>query len=134
MRSLAVRLHPGDDLKRGLDTLVRRRSLPAACVLSCAGSLDHAAIRFAGRETASRLDGPLEIVSLSGTLSSEGGSHLHIAVSDADGRTSGGHLKEGSQVRTTAEIVIGILPGIRFTRLPDHRTGHMELVIGDAPS
>jgi predicted DNA-binding protein with PD1-like motif len=129
MRALAIRLRPGDDLRRGIEALVGERDLPSACVLSCAGSLTRASLRFAGRPSSSLLDGPWEIVSLSGTLSSGAGSHLHLAVSDAEGRVVGGHLQEGSEVRTTAEVVLGILPDTRFARVHDPRTGCAELVV-----
>ncbi len=53
-----------------------------------------------------RLYGKFEIVSLTGTLA-ESGSHLHAAISDNIGNIIGGHLKKGSIIYTTAEIVIG---------------------------
>lgn len=132
MEALAIRLLPGDDPKAQLESLAVERGISAACILSCAGSLRQAAIRFAGEPDALILEGPLEIISLSGTLSASGRSHLHIAVSDGRGAVIGGHLKEGGIVRTTAEIVIGILPGIHFRRDFDSQTGHPELVIEHA--
>jgi predicted DNA-binding protein with PD1-like motif len=59
----------------------------------------------------------------------ETGSHLHISISDSTGRTIGGHLKEGSIVYTTAEIVLGLLPDIVFERQVDPTYGYKELVI-----
>ncbi len=41
----------------------------------------------------------------------------------------GGHLKEGCLVRTTCELVIGILENTVFKRKPDAQTGFDELVI-----
>lgn len=35
----------------------------------------------------------------------EDGAHLHISVSDGDGRTLGGHLAEGTFVHTTAQPI-----------------------------
>ena len=46
---------------------------------------------------------------------------------DSEGEPKGGHLKEGSLVRTTVEIVIGILPEWKFTREIDPETGYLEL-------
>ena len=52
-----------------------------------------------------------------------------MAVADSSGTVIGGHLCAGSLVRTTAELVIGLLPEWRFSREPDPATGHPELQI-----
>jgi len=124
----ALRLSPGEDLRLSLDELARRENLEAACILNCVGSLHRALLRFADRDGASELGGPLEIICLSGTLSRHGG-HYHLAVADGEGRVMGGHLLVGCEVRTTAEIVVGELPGLSFRREPDPATGYRELVI-----
>ena len=49
--------------------------------------------------------GDLEILSLCGTLSTDG-AHLHITVANSNGAVIGGHLCCGSLVRTTAELGI----------------------------
>jgi predicted DNA-binding protein with PD1-like motif len=126
MKTHSLRLSPGQDLKAALDGLVSAKKWPAACILSAVGSLSSTALRYADAENAEILEGPFEIIALSGTLSRDG-SHLHILVSDSEGESKGGHLKEGSVVRTTAEIVIGILPGWKFTREIDPETGYLEL-------
>ena len=41
----------------------------------------------------------------------------------------GGHLCAGSLVRTTAELVIGLLPEWQFRRAFDPATGYAELRI-----
>lgn len=128
MRTLAVRLLPGQDLKRELADLVRREEIEAGCVLTCVGSLTQVALRFADRHEATTLTGRFEIVSLVGTLSPDG-LHLHMAVSDGDGCTVGGHVMDGNLIHTTAEVVIGKLPGVKFTRTHDERTGYKELTV-----
>ena len=132
MQAIPIRLDPGDDLKQRIDRLAWERGWRAACVLTCVGSLQVAHIRFADQSDISRVAGPLEIVALSGTVASFGGSHLHIAVADEKGRVLGGHLKEGSIVRTTAEIVIGTIDGYAFHREIDPHTGYPELVVDTA--
>ncbi len=87
-----------------------------------------ARIRLAGLQQPTRLSGDLEILSLAGTLSRDG-AHLHIAVADSRGQVVGGHLAHGSLVRTTAELVVGLLPEWRFRRELDPATGWPELVI-----
>jgi uncharacterized protein len=127
-RFRALRLRPGDDLREKLEEFARERGMQAGFVATCAGSLRVAAIRFADQKDVTMLDGPFEIVSLSGTISPDG-SHLHVSVADREGRTVGGHLGLGSRVYTTAEIVLGELRDSRFRREIDPATNHKELVI-----
>jgi predicted DNA-binding protein with PD1-like motif len=58
---------------------------------------------------------------------------LHLAFSDSTGRTIGGHLLDGCRVYTTAEIVLGELPGLVFAREKDPTYGYQELVVREAP-
>jgi predicted DNA-binding protein with PD1-like motif len=85
-------------------------------------------LRFAGATEATAIRGDLEILSLSGTLSPDG-VHLHIAIADSSGAVIGGHLCASSRVRTTAELVIGLLPEWQFKREIDPVTGFAELRI-----
>ena len=85
-------------------------------------------LRFANQPQPTRIDGPLEIVSLSGTLSKHG-IHLHLSVADGDGKMTGGHLKVGSEIYTTAEIVLGVYPDLIFDRELDETYGYQELVV-----
>lgn len=128
MQVFAVRLTPDQDLKVELDRIAAIRSIEAACVLTCVGSLRKAVLRYANQSNTVELAGFFEIVSLTGTFSRHG-SHFHIAIADSDGKTWGAHLLEGSAIYTTAEIVIGILPGIHLLRTQDPRTGYPELEI-----
>jgi predicted DNA-binding protein with PD1-like motif len=50
-------------------------------------------------------------------------------VSDDAGNVLGGHVLEGCIVRTTAQIVIGIPGGLRFSREMDPETGYRELTV-----
>lgn len=132
--TLPVRLAPGCDLRRALEALARPPA-DAAFVVAGIGSLSEARIRFADAAAETVIAGPLEIVSLAGTLTPQG-AHLHIAVSTADGRMLGGHLCHGSAVRTTAEVLLARLPDWSLTREPDARTGYLELVVrprGETP-
>ncbi len=128
VRAMALRLKPGDDLKATLDAYIKTNHIKAASIFTCVGSLQKAVIRFADQKEADTLTGKFEIVSLTGTLS-EAGSHLHISISDGTGKTVGGHLKEGSLIYTTAEIVIGLLTDLEFTREVDSMYGYKELFI-----
>lgn len=128
VRFCVLRLRPGDDLRGSLEDWTRANGVAAAFVAAAVGSLAVAQLRFAGRDAATRIDGPLELALLSGTLSPDG-AHLHASVADADGRMSGGHVLPGCTIRTTAEIVVGVLPDLAFARGHDPETGYRELVI-----
>jgi uncharacterized protein len=128
MKVVPLRLRPGDDLRRELEAWMGQQQEQAGCLISAIGSLSLAQLRFAGATQAKAIRGDLEIVSLSGTLSPDG-AHLHIAVAGSSGTVIGGHLCAGSLVRTTAELVIGLLPEWQFRRELDPATGHAELRI-----
>ena len=123
-----VRLRPGEDLRRSLEDHVAKQGATAAFVLAGIGSLRPARLRPAGAESTLDIDEDVELLTLSGTIAA-GGSHLHASVSDARGRVVGGHVVYGCIVRTTAEVLLALLPGWHFTREPDAATGWSELVI-----
>lgn len=125
---IALRLHPGTDLRGALEELVRARGLAAACIVTCVGSLARASLRLAGASATTEREGPFEILSLVGTLSPDG-PHLHVALADAHGATWGGHLLPGCVVHTTAEVVVQPLEHLRFARELDPATGWNELVV-----
>ncbi len=128
MHTLPLRLHPGDDLRAALQDALRTQRCEAAFVLSGIGSLAPARLRLAGAPEALLIEGDTEILSLAGTLG-PGGVHLHMSVADACGRVSGGHVLDGCLVRTTAEVLLALLPEYRFERTHDAATGHAELDI-----
>ena len=128
MKVVPLRLQPGDDLRRELEAWMAEPQEQAGCVISAVGSLSLVQLRLAGAAEATAIHGELEILSLSGTLSPDG-AHLHIAIADSKGVVIGGHLCAGSLVRTTAELVIGLLPEFQFRRELDPATGYAELRI-----
>ncbi len=128
MNTIALRLYPGQDLRKTLVNFCVDRQIDAACIVTCVGSLKDATIRFADNPDGTLLQGPFEIVSLVGTLSRHG-CHLHISISDKDGQMLGGHLQQGSPIYTTAEIILGLVQGIAFKRKHDPKTGYKELSI-----
>lgn len=124
----AFRLKPGQDLKKQMTQFLAANDIQAAAMVTCVGSLTTANIRFANEPEGKLIEGPLEIVSLVG-CGGQGKWHLHLTVSDDKGRTTGGHLMDGSLVRTTAEIVIVELDDLEFQRIFDEQTGYPELEI-----
>ena len=73
--------------------------------------------------------GPFEIVSLVGTVSGGESGHLHISLSDSEGKVIGGHVVGDLFIYTTAEVVLGECEGVRFEREDDKETGYNELVV-----
>ncbi|MBX3654819.1 MAG: DNA-binding protein [Ramlibacter sp.] len=126
-----LRLSPGDDLRAALEraytALAQAHGVQAGCVVSAVGSLQGAVLRYADQDTGTAISGPLELLTLSGTFSANG-PHLHASVSRADGTVLGGHLLAGCTVRTTAEVVLALLPQWQFSRQVDAATGYAELV------
>ncbi|XP_072265600.1 bifunctional protein GlmU-like [Pyxicephalus adspersus] len=128
----ALRLGPGEEIVTSLFKFVQEKELRAPFVITCVGSVTKATLRLANADAVNRneiinLNEKLEIVSLVGTLNEY--AHLHISLSDKDGKTIGGHAMGDLEVFTTAEIVIGELSDLQFTREMDERTGFPELVI-----
>lgn len=128
MKEHAFRLCKGDDLKKAIEDYAEDNNIKAGIVLSCVGCLYKTVLRSADGKSIITLEKDMEIVSITGTLSSNG-SHIHIAVSDEELRTYGGHLKNGCLVNTTAEVVLVELTEYGFKREMDHETGYEELVV-----
>ncbi len=128
MNFVPIRLKAGHDLRHTLENLVHAHNGQGAFVISGIGSLDNAKLRFAGDASETLIAGPLEIVSIAGSLTLAG-AHLHMAVSDKDGRVTGGHVGYGNIIRTTLEALLVLLPTWELTREFDAATGFKELVV-----
>lgn len=128
MQTYTIRLRPGQDLKAELDAFVVAHRIEAGALLTCVGSLTDLSLRLANQDDPTNWQGHFEIVSLVGTLSTNG-SHLHLSAADSTGRTLGGHLMAGCRIYTTAELLIGVMPDLVYTREPDPTYGYRELVI-----
>lgn len=128
MQAHPLRLFPGDDLRASLETALQTWGMQAAFVIQGIGSLSVAQLRYAGEDNPTALRGDLEILTLAGSISPDG-AHLHMSVADASGRVHGGHVTHGCIVRTTAELLLALLPAHAFSREADATTGYPELVI-----
>lgn len=132
MKLHALRLEPGDDLRLSLEDFTMKSGIKAGFIAGAVGSLQRARLRFADAGVPNLIGGPLEIVSLSGTLSPDG-AHLHLSASNAQGGILGGHVMSGCMIHTTAELVIGEATALAFKREPDAKTGYRELVVSQRP-
>jgi predicted DNA-binding protein with PD1-like motif len=127
MHCIPLRLEPGSDLRSSLEAATSAAGV-SAFVLSGIGSLADARLRLAGAESETLVPGQAEILCLSGTVTPDG-AHLHMAVSDEQGRVVGGHVCYGNAVRTTAEVLLAQLQEWSLGREHDPGTGYKELVI-----
>jgi predicted DNA-binding protein with PD1-like motif len=128
MQIHTFRLKPGQDLFDEIETFVHEKYIEAGCILSAVGSLTHVTLRLANRDHYNEYDGHFEIVSMTGTVSVHG-SHLHIAISDGDGVTTGGHLVSGCKIYTTAEMVLAVFEDVVYKREFADDSGYEELVV-----
>lgn len=132
MKTITIRLKPGADLKNSIERMIAERSIKAGLIVTCVGGLEQAVVRMAGakpdKQDVRTYKGDFEIVSLVGTVSVNG-THLHMSFSDNEGVVRGGHLKEGTIVHPTAEIVLGFEEGSEYRRELDQETGFPELVV-----
>jgi uncharacterized protein len=132
MKTFVKRLHHGQDLLEEIRTICEERGIKAGIILSAVGSLSKTNLRAPVIEGKIKYIQPtnLEIVSVTGTVSING-YHVHLSGSDMEGKVWGGHIKEGCIVRTTCELVIGVLEDTQFMRKADPATGYDELYISE---
>ncbi len=129
LQTIVKRLKPNQDIFAEIESLCLKENIHAGVILSLVGSVKKAALRFANQENASVIDGPHEIVSVTGTVSKTG-CHIHISISDGTGTTIGGHLLPGAIVYTTVELVIlDMSESCSFTRSHCKMSGFEELVV-----
>lgn len=128
MRHHIFRLRRGADLYRSIRDYAVSHRLSAGYVACCVGCVSAARVRDAGGATVRALEEPLEIVSVTGTVSAVR-CHIHIAFSREDLSTIGGHLMEGCTVNTTAEVVLCELDNYSFDAAFDNETGYEELLV-----
>lgn len=126
-RTVVERLKPGEELQSALKRIAFEHGIKAGVIISAVGSLTAAALRMAGASETTTIAGPLEIVSVTGTLS-DTTMHVHMSVSDSSGKTTGGHLVAGCKVFTTIELVIlNLSDEWTFDRKTDEQTTYLEL-------
>lgn len=128
MKTFAIRLTEWQDLKKEILIFTRKNNILAGCILTCVGSLKKIHVRMADEKISKIFEKNYEINSLVGTLSQDW-IHLHISISDEEGKLLGWHLLEWNIVYTTAEIVIGSLEDMIFSRKFDEKTWFKELII-----
>lgn len=134
MSLCATRLEPGTELVSAIEEFVKTQAITAGVVVSAVGNLNQVCLRMAGaapgQEDIRTYNDTFEIVSVTGTVGTSG-SHIHLSVSDKNGKVTGGHLKEGCLVATTVELVIMNDEKLRFRRQYNASTNFNELVVSE---
>ncbi len=128
MKVFALRLHPNQDLKKELIRFTKENNINAGFIMTCVGSLRRATLRMPDETVIKDFEKRFEINSLVGTLCQDD-VHIHVSLSDENGNEIGGHVKDGCLIYVTAEIVIGEIENMTFSREFDKETGFNELKI-----
>ena len=126
MEAVCLRITRGMDLKQEIIKAARESGIKCGAVLCAVGCVSRARLRCADGKTIIGIDEPCEIVSMTGTVSSER-CHLHVSLAKSDLTVIGGHLVDGCIVNTTCELIIGIVDGYRIEKVFDCDTGYDEL-------
>ncbi len=129
-RVVVIRLKPGTDLLEGIQKACEHYQIHNGVVISAIGSL--ACVRFCDVEALPEkkcgygygkilsLDETVELTGAGGVICSDAEGninlHIHISMSDKNGKAYGGHLAEGTKVLMTADIVLGEIEGISMLR------------------
>lgn len=128
MKYHVFRLTNGQDLKDSIISYCQSSNITAAAVVTAVGCVYRASLRLADGHSVKRFDDNYEIVSFEGTVS-DNGVHFHVALSDRQGNTIGGHLLSGTLINTTAEIVLlDLSDDYHLSREYDDSTGYDEIV------
>ena len=118
-RSFFLKILPGQSLKANIRNLVIQEKIKVAVILSAIGSIRNVRINgiksgaklpiTAARLTPHELEGPLELLGLSGNIvpgaDGQPDCHLHLMAGKASGDVVGGQLDD-AEVFATCEIVL----------------------------
>ena len=114
--TLIVRIDRGEELTEQVRVIAEREGIRLATVEALGALNDFTVGVFNTVEKqyyANRFQGPFEIVSLTGTISTKDGEfyqHLHMSAGDEKGVVYGGHLNSAT-VSATCEMVIRVIDG-----------------------
>ena len=114
--TVIARLDKGEEILEQLEIIARQESIKLASVSALGATNDITVGVFRTGEKkyyANHFTGDMEIVSLTGTVSTMDGkyyAHLHMSAGDDQGHVFGGHLNR-AVISATCEMVIRIIDG-----------------------
>lgn len=122
--TLILRIDKGEEIIQSLRLAADREQVKLASV-EALGAVDDFTVGVFDTEEkqyhANRFTGAFEIVSLTGTVTTQDGkfyAHLHMSAGDREGKVFGGHLNSAT-VSATCEMVVRILDGRVERRLDE---------------
>lgn len=114
--TVIARLDKGEEILEQLEVIARKEDIKLASVSALGATNDITVGVFRTGEKkyyANQFTGDMEIVSLTGTVSTMDGkyyAHLHMSAGDEKGHVFGGHLNR-AVISATCEMVIRIIDG-----------------------
>ena len=114
--TIIARMDKGEEILEQLKVIAEKESIKLASVSALGATDDITVGVFRTGEKkyyANHFTGDMEIVSLTGTISTMNGeyyAHLHMSAGDAEGHVFGGHLNR-AVISATCEMVIRVIDG-----------------------
>ncbi len=114
--TVIARIDKGEEILQELKVISEKEEIKLASVSALGATNDITVGVFRTQEKkyyANHFTGDMEIVSLTGTVSTMNGeyyAHLHMSAGDTEGHVVGGHLNEAI-ISATCEMVIRIIDG-----------------------
>ncbi|KUK13569.1 MAG: DNA-binding protein [Synergistetes bacterium] len=136
-RTIVGRLLPGTDLIEGILALCKEHNINFGSIDVVLGSLRKFTFVYPIRDESKKMgvrycdpvviEGPIELLCGGGLIgvnrNGEKAVHLHLVVSDREGKVYGGHVVGGNPVLVTVELVLRELEGVSIVREEDEETG-----------
>lgn len=143
---ILIRIPPEQDLLTAIYEVLAERGIKSGVIICGVGSMSNVTLRNPYKKAERfpitdneriyrKLDGPAELVQLSGNISTLDErtvvhAHASISLGSKDGVVYGGHLEKGSFIYSTAEIVIAAID-LQVTRKLNSVTLMPELFFND---
>ena len=126
-KTIVMRIDRGEEVLTQLKAMALKEDIRLASVRALGATDDFTVGVFKTDEKkyyAKHFTGYIEIVSLTGTISTMNGeyyAHLHMSAGDEQGRVFGGHLNEAI-ISATCEMVVEVIDG-QVERARDEEVG-----------
>jgi len=118
----------GTDLLEGLTSIVQKENIRLGRIHAI-GATTHAVVAYYDQNTKQynpmEFSGGMEILNLTGNISIRDGKpfvHVHIVLSDREGKAFGGHVLPGTKL-FALEVFIDELDGEELVRSHEEKTG-----------